>query len=73
MTIYQIVDDASRFDVRTTAFALPENGTDERAALAAAFAAYGKPQKSFQTMVMRSPPTTEVFSLLQKLGSRAKV
>ena len=45
MTIYQIIDDASRFDVGTTAFALPENGTDARAALTAAFAAYGKPQE----------------------------
>ncbi|WP_246817798.1 helix-turn-helix domain-containing protein [Corynebacterium sp. HMSC076D02] len=45
VTIYQIIDDASRFDVGTTAFALPENGTDARAVLAAAFAAYGKPQE----------------------------
>ena len=45
VTIYQIIDDASRFDVGTTAFALPENGTDARATLAAAFAAYGKPQE----------------------------
>nr|WP_324011089.1 integrase core domain-containing protein [Parvimonas sp. C2] len=45
VTIYQIIDDASRFDVGTTAFALPENGTDARAVLAAAFSVYGKPQE----------------------------
>ena len=45
VTIYQIIDDASRFDVGTKAFALPENGTDARAALAEAFAVYGKPQE----------------------------
>lgn len=45
VTIYQVIDDASRFDVGTKAFALPENGTDARAVLAEAFAAYGKPQE----------------------------
>lgn len=45
VTIYQIIDDASRFDVGTKAFALPENGTDARAVLTEAFAAYGKPQE----------------------------
>lgn len=30
VTIYQIIDDASRFDVGTKAFASPENGTDAR-------------------------------------------
>ncbi|MCG7278167.1 hypothetical protein MHJ95_04055 [Corynebacterium imitans] len=45
MTIYQVIDDASRFDVGTKAFASPENGTDARAVLAEAFATYGKPQE----------------------------
>ncbi|MCQ4619612.1 transposase, partial [Corynebacterium sp. CCUG 59401] len=45
VTIYQIIDDASRFDVGTKAFPLPENGTDARAVLAEAFATYGKPQE----------------------------
>ena len=45
VTIYQVIDDASRFDVGTKAFALPENGTDARAVLAEAFATYGKPQE----------------------------
>ncbi len=45
VTIYQVIDDVSRFDVGTKAFALQENGTDARAVLAEAFATYGKPQE----------------------------
>ena len=37
VTIYQVIDDASRFDVGTKAFMRPENGEDARTTLAAAF------------------------------------
>lgn len=45
VTIYQVIDDASRFDVGTKAFTLPENGLDARTALNEAFARYRKPQE----------------------------
>ncbi|MHA6554566.1 integrase core domain-containing protein [Corynebacterium pyruviciproducens] len=45
VTIYQVIDDASRFDVGIKAFASLENGTDARSVLAEAFATYGKPQE----------------------------
>ena len=44
-TIYQVIDDASRFDVGTKAFMRPENGEDARTTLAAAFDNYRKPQE----------------------------
>ena len=45
VTIYQVIDDASRFDVGTKAFKLPENGSDARTTLKEAFARYRKPQE----------------------------
>ena len=45
VTIYQVIDDASRFDVGTKAFKLPENGSDARTTLNEAFARYRKPQE----------------------------
>lgn len=41
VTIYQVVDDASRFDVGSQAFGTPENGTDARITLSGAIDAYG--------------------------------
>lgn len=43
--IYQILDDASRFDVGSQCFAQPENSQDARTVVAAAIAAYGAPQE----------------------------
>ena len=43
ITVYQVIDDASRFDVGTQAFAAVENGDDARRTLAAAFDTYGLP------------------------------
>lgn len=45
VTIYQIIDDATRFDVGSQVYPDPENGHDARQALAAAFRQYGKPQE----------------------------
>ena len=43
--IYQLLDDGTRFDVGTQAFARLENGVDAIAALQAAFQEYGVPQQ----------------------------
>ena len=43
--IYQLLDDGTRFDVGTQAFARLENGEDAIAALQAAFNDYGIPQQ----------------------------
>ena len=43
--IYQLLDDGTRFDVGTQAFARLENGEDAIAALQAAFQEYGVPQQ----------------------------
>ena len=43
--IYQLLDDGTRFDVGTQAFARLENGEDAIAALRAAFDEYGVPQQ----------------------------
>ncbi|WP_408932169.1 integrase core domain-containing protein [Corynebacterium sp. YSMAA1_1_D6] len=45
ITIYQLVDDASRFDLGSQAFAAKENGFDARTTLAAAIETYGRPQE----------------------------
>lgn len=45
VTIYQIIDDASRYDVGSAVFAKKENGNDARTALKRAFAQYGLPQQ----------------------------
>lgn len=45
VTIYQVIDDASRFDVGTKAFPRPENGEDARITLKEAFDRYRKPQE----------------------------
>ncbi|GAA3522166.1 hypothetical protein NUW87_04565 [Corynebacterium pilbarense] len=45
VTIYQVFDAASRFDVGTKAFKLPENGSDARTTLKEAFARYRKPHE----------------------------
>lgn len=45
VTVYQVIDDASRFDVGSQAFAAAENGNDARRVLSAAFEAYGLPQE----------------------------
>lgn len=45
ITIYQVIDDASRFDVGTMAFAAPENCIDARTTLERAFHRYRKPQE----------------------------
>lgn len=45
VTIYQLVDDASRFDMGSQAFATKENGFDARTTLATAIATYGRPQE----------------------------
>jgi len=43
--ISQLIDDGTRFDVGTQAFARLENGDDAIAALRAAFDEYGVPQQ----------------------------
>lgn len=43
VTIYQLIDDASRFDVGTQAFTGRENGTHARATLEKAMRTYGRP------------------------------
>lgn len=45
VTVYQLLDDSTRFDVGSTAWALPENGADAVATVTAAFEAYGVPQE----------------------------
>ena len=45
ITVYQVIDDARRFDVDTQAFPTAENGNDARLVLAAAFDTYGLPQE----------------------------
>ena len=45
VTIYQVVDDASCFDLGSQAFGTPENGTDARITLSGAIDAYGLPQE----------------------------
>lgn len=45
ITIYQLIDDATRFDVGTLAYPNAENGLDARTTLTKAFAAYGLPQE----------------------------
>ena len=45
VTIYQIIDDASRFDVGTKAFTRNENAYDAITALQCAFAEYGVPKQ----------------------------
>ncbi|MDK8813751.1 transposase, partial [Corynebacterium striatum] len=45
VTIYQVIDDASRFDVGSRAFGTPENCTDARITLRGAIDAYGLPQE----------------------------
>ena len=45
VTVYQLIDDATRFDVGTAAYAAPENGVDARSCLDAAFVAHGIPQQ----------------------------
>ncbi|WP_454293388.1 integrase core domain-containing protein [Salana multivorans] len=45
ITIYQVLDDSTRFDVGTVAFSRPENGTDAVTAVMAAVAAHGAPQE----------------------------
>lgn len=45
VTIYQLLDDSTRFDVGTDACARDENSTDAKTVLAAAIAGYGPPQE----------------------------
>lgn len=45
VTVYQIIDDSSRFDVGSMVFTNPENGHDARIALKRAFDAYGRPRE----------------------------
>ncbi|MCQ9162999.1 integrase core domain-containing protein [Arthrobacter sp. STN4] len=45
VTIYQLLDDSTRFDVGTMCFPDPENGTDAIATLRAAFTAHGVPRE----------------------------
>ena len=45
VTVYQLVDDATRFDVGTQSFCDPENSTDTITTLTAAISAYGAPQE----------------------------
>lgn len=45
VTIYQLLDDATRFDVGTRAYARPENSTDAQHVLARAIDAHGAPQE----------------------------
>ena len=45
VTIYQVVDDSTRFDVGSCAFHDPENGRDAVTAVAAAIQAHGVPQE----------------------------
>lgn len=45
MTVYQLVDDATRFDVGTQAFSDPENSADTITTFTAAITAYGAPRE----------------------------
>ncbi|MBB5642937.1 integrase core domain-containing protein [Cryobacterium roopkundense] len=45
VTVYQLLDDSTRFDVGTLGFADPENGTDAITTLDAAFTAHGVPRE----------------------------
>lgn len=45
VTIYQLLDDSTRFDVGTTAHIRSENSTDTKSVLADAIAAHGAPQE----------------------------
>ncbi len=45
VTVYQLLDDSTRFDVGTLCFADPENGTDAIITLEAAFTEHGVPQE----------------------------
>lgn len=45
VTIYQLLDDSTRFDVGTSAYTRPENGDDAVAAVTAALEVYGVPQE----------------------------
>src|SRR5699024_5038442 len=45
VTIYQLLDDSTRFDVGTTAHVRAENSTDAKSVLADAIAAHGAPQE----------------------------
>lgn len=45
VTIYQLLDDSTRFDVGTNAYARAENSTDAKTVLADAIAAHGPPQE----------------------------
>ncbi|MDN5587714.1 MAG: integrase core domain-containing protein, partial [Brevibacterium sp.] len=45
ITVYQIVDDSTRYDVGTSACVDPENGTDAVTTVRAAIAAHGVPQE----------------------------
>lgn len=45
VTIYQLLDDSTRFDVGTTAHIRAENSTDAKSVLADAIAAHGAPQE----------------------------
>lgn len=44
ITVYQIVDGSTRYDVGTSACVGPENGTDAVTTVRAAIAAHGVPQ-----------------------------
>lgn len=45
VTIYQLLDDSTRYDVGTQAFADPENGDDAVSAVSAALTTHGVPQE----------------------------
>ena len=45
VTVYQLLDDSTRFDLGTMCFADPENGTDAIVTLDAAFTEHGVPQE----------------------------
>ncbi|MDJ0325526.1 integrase core domain-containing protein [Cryobacterium sp. PH31-AA6] len=45
VTVYQLLDDSTRFDVGTMCFTDPENGTDAIVTLGAAFADHGVPKE----------------------------
>ncbi|WP_255579442.1 integrase core domain-containing protein [Cryobacterium sp. PAMC25264] len=45
VTVYQLLDDSTRFDVGTMCFATPENGTDAITTLRSAFTDHGVPKE----------------------------
>ena len=68
VTIYQVLDDGTRFDVGTRCFARPENSDDAIATLRMAFEEYGVPQEmlsdnalSFNQARRGTIGATEVF------------